>query len=111
MKTLIIPLLLVALGIAHADTWELENRIGGKIVATDRPCPRKSGEGLLYVYSYISSGETLQGCWTAMDRNIVIMWDNGQMTVHAVEAFMPVETGKPHVEPTPTLPKSNTTKA
>ena len=111
MRLLLFTLLLATIGDVQANTWELPNRSGGKIVATDRPCPTNGGEGLLYVYSHIPSGETLQGCWTAMDNTVVIMWNNGKMTVHAIETFTPVITDKPYVEPTPVLTKPTKSKA
>lgn len=110
MKYLLVVLLLVAVGTVHANTWELPNRSGGKIVATDRPCPTKGGEGLLYIYSHISSGKVLQGCWTVMDNTVIVMWDNGKMTVHAIDSFAPVISDKPYVEPTPVLSKSKQSK-
>lgn len=106
MKHTITALLLAATTLAQANTWELPNRSGGKIVATDRPCHTKGGEGLLYVYSYINGGETLQGCWTVMDSTVLIMWDTGQMTVHAIDTFTPIEVNKPHVEQVPTIKQS-----
>ena len=110
MKTLILLHFGIAAIAANANTWELPNKSGGKIVATDRPCPKKGGEGLLYVYSHIPSGEVLQGCWTVMDNTVVVMWNNGKMTVHNENDFTSVITDKPYVEPTPVLANSKKSK-
>ena len=110
-KTLLLLYLGIAAIAAQANTWELPNRSGGKIVATDRPCPTKGADGLLYVYSHIPGGEALQGCWTVMDNTVIIMWDNGKMTVHAIDSFAPVITDMPYVEPTPVLPNPMDSKA
>ena len=82
MKRLLIALMMMA-ATAHAgDIATLDNEAGGKIVFTDRPCPKDIGG--LRMYATSRSGETLFGCWILPDdsQNIMVRYSDGVIRMY-----------------------------
>jgi hypothetical protein len=83
MKKLLLGLLLCA-GVAHAETIAtLDNKAGGKIVLTDRPCVHRgvTHDKLNFVYNYGSSGYSSEGCWGIEGEVVSVVWFDSQGTM------------------------------
>jgi hypothetical protein len=83
MKKLLFGLLLCA-SVAHAETVAtLNNKAGGKIVLTSRPCIYKNVtyDSFNFVYNYGSSGNSSEGCWKAEGEVVVVVWFDSEGTM------------------------------
>ena len=88
MKRLLIAAALLPL-VAHADTWEIPNRSGGKIVLQDTVCISNGGkryESLRSMFSVSDKGRTISGCWYVSDGWVHVLYnDNTEYTYPASE--------------------------
>ena len=77
MKKLLLSLLLVA-GIANAEILAtLQNRAGGIMYFTDTKCPTQSNPYWKIIYSTLSGGGTVWGCWLYDSGMVHVRWENG----------------------------------
>jgi hypothetical protein len=81
----ILALLLLSLSVhVSAETLAtLNNKAGGKIVLTDRPCIHKGTtyEKLNFVYNYDNSGYSSEGCWGIEGEVVAVIWFDSQGTM------------------------------
>ena len=87
MKKLLFCAALLCATYAQALTWEQPNQAGGKIVLTDRACPRAGAEKLFEAYTFEANGNFGAGCWILLDGLVHIVWDGGGRSVFPVRAF------------------------
>ena len=84
-KTLVLlGLLLSVATVAKAETVAtLNNKAGGKIVLTNRPCIHKgvNHEKLNFVYNYGTSGNSSEGCWAVEGEVVVVVWFDSEGTM------------------------------
>ena len=61
----------------------LNNKAGGKIVLTDRPCVHKgvTHDKLNFVYNYDTSGYSSEGCWGIEGEVVAVVWFDSQGTM------------------------------
>lgn len=83
MKKYIVIILVFLLGFAlgveaQADTLAtLKNRAGGVMYFSDAQCPGKD-QYWKVIYSTLSGGQTIWGCWFYADGMVHVKWDSGQ---------------------------------
>ena len=83
-KILVLLALLSAVTVAKAETIAtLNNKAGGKIVLTDRPCIHKgvTHDKLNFVYNYGSTGYSSEGCWAIEGEVVVVVWFDSEGTM------------------------------
>lgn len=63
---------------AKAEVFVAENKAGGEIVLTDRPCKLKDEvyEGLYEAYVWSPKAAMEKGCWTFVDKMVHIVYEN-----------------------------------
>jgi hypothetical protein len=86
MKKMLVSLglLLSVITVAKAETIAtLNNKAGGKIVLTDRPCIHKgvTHDRLNFVYNYDNSGYSSEGCWGIEGEVVSVVWFDSQGTM------------------------------
>lgn len=84
MKKLLLALTLCVALPAQADTVAtLNNKAGGKIVLTSRPCVHKgvTHDKLNFVYNYGTSGSSSEGCWAVEGEVVVVVWFDSEGTM------------------------------
>lgn len=64
-------------GDAKAEAFVAENKSGGEIVLTDRPCRLKDTtyDGLFEAYVWSPSEPMEKGCWTVVDKMVHIVYE------------------------------------
>lgn len=78
MKRLIAGIIISVVAVtAHAQTWEMNNQSGGKIVLTSRDCYEYPNKGLRSGYAYSKGGKTLSFCWAIIDNKVKALYKNG----------------------------------
>lgn len=88
MRKLLLALIpLLQATAACAESWERPNTGGGKLVLTDRKCPRPGYPGLYAAYTYLSNGNVVHGCWVTLDGKNHVSWDNGERSVFEINSF------------------------
>jgi len=80
---------------ASAQTMQLDNRGGGKIVITLRECVilGKREPVLRKAYGYSKDGLYLSGCWGYIDNMVHIIWEDAGMIerrVYNPDGFVPM---------------------
>ena len=83
-KTLVLLALLSAVTVVRAETVAtLNNKAGGKIVLTNRPCIHKgvNHDKLNFVYNYGTSGSSSEGCWGVEGEVVVVVWFDSEGTM------------------------------
>lgn len=83
-KILIGALLALTTTLANAETIaSLNNKGGGKIVLTDKPCIHKgvNHDKLNFVYNYGTSGYSSEGCWAVEGEVVVVVWFDSEGTM------------------------------
>jgi hypothetical protein len=83
-KILVLLALLSAVTVVKAETIAtLNNKAGGKIVLTDRPCIHKgvTHDKLNFVYNYDNSGYSSEGCWGIEGEVVSVVWFDSQGTM------------------------------
>ena len=77
VKKLLLILLLVC-GSANAEILALlRNQAGGIMYFTDAQCATESNPYWKIIYSTISGGQTVWGCWFYSDGMVHVRWQNG----------------------------------
>ena len=84
MKKLLLLAALVAAPVM-ADSWAIQNKAGGEIVLTDRKCP--SSPTILRAYYYTSTGQVREGCWTVLDEQVRVIWEDGSQYIYPINDF------------------------
>lgn len=78
--------------VAAAQTFEMQNEGGGKIViAMDRKC--KNHKDLHHAFTYHSNGRYAEGCWAYFDDLIHVVWDTPygkERRVYSPDSFIKV---------------------
>ena len=80
-------LVLVSYGKAHAESWSMPNKAGGKVVITDKRCPYFTY--LSEAYTYTSSGDVYKSCWTVVDGAIHVLYYDGSEKIYDIKYFNP----------------------
>jgi len=80
-------LVLVSYGKAHAESWAMDNKAGGKIVITDRQC--KYFTYLSESYTYTSEGNVYKSCWSVVEGSIHVVYFDGSKKVYPIKYFSP----------------------
>lgn len=89
MRKLIAAALILISTTAAAETWETENKAGGRIVLTDRQC--RDYKQLREAYAISSTGETLEACWALMDGFVHVAYRHGEKRVYDPAIFTKVQ--------------------
>ena len=83
-KMLVLLALLSASIVVKAETIAtLNNKAGGKIVLTDRPCVHNGvrHDKLNFVYNYDNSGYSSEGCWAIQGEVVSVVWFDSEGTM------------------------------
>jgi hypothetical protein len=83
-KILIGGLLALTTTLVNAETMAtLDNKAGGKIVLTDKPCVYKgtTHEKLNFVYNYGTTGYSSEGCWAIQGDTVAVIWFDSEGTM------------------------------
>jgi hypothetical protein len=82
-KTLALLLLCLSVHVSAETIATLNNKAGGKIVLTDRPCVHKgvTHDKLNFVYNYDTSGYSSEGCWGIEGEVVAVVWFDSQGTM------------------------------
>lgn len=97
MKKLVLIAALVAAP-AFADTWELPNQSGGKIVLQESVCIMNGGrryENLRNMFAMSSSGKTFSGCWYMTDGWVHVIYNDQTEYTYPANAFTYIRGAKP----------------
>lgn len=89
MKKIIAAALIFVSTYAAAESWETENKAGGRIVLTDRPC--KDYKYLKEAYAISPAGETLEACWAWMDGFVHVAYRHGEKRIYDPAIFTKVQ--------------------
>lgn len=83
MLVLLGLLLSVSIAVKAETIATLNNKGGGKIVLTDRPCVYKgtTHDKLNFVYNYGSSGYSSEGCWAIEGEVVAVIWFDSEGTM------------------------------
>lgn len=82
--TLAVLVALVAAPVHAANLGYLQNKAGGRIVLTDEKCQDNKS---LIVYGTTDEGQTLWGCWTYVEPDVFVRWENGKVYAYPVSEF------------------------
>ncbi len=86
MKRLLLAVLLtLSLNVSAAVVAEMVNQGGGTIALTDAKCTKV--QNTFVAYSYISSGQSLLGCWTSEGNRIFILWNDNDLRSYPLDMF------------------------
>lgn len=93
MKRLIYAVALLPL-VAHADTWELNNNAGGKIVLQESVCISggKRYENLRNMFSMAGRGSTITGCWYVSDGWVHVIYNDNSEYTYPANAFRQIKS-------------------
>ena len=80
-------LILLSYGKAHAESWSMDNKAGGKVVITDRKC--KYFTHLSEAYTYTAAGDVYKSCWAVIDGAIHVVYYDGTEKVYPIKYFSP----------------------
>jgi len=75
---------------AKAEAFVAENKQGGEIVLTDRPCKLKDQtyDGLFEAYVWGPSSPMEKGCWTMVDKMVHVVYEKtGERRVYDPNLF------------------------
>ena len=94
MKKLVMIAALVAAP-AFADTWEIPNKNGGKIVLEDSVCisGTKRYESLRSMFAVSGDGKTFSGCWYVSDGWVRVIYKDGTEYTYPASAFIQIKSG------------------
>ena len=94
MKKLLIALCFIGSVHAKEVAW-MPNQGSGKIVLTDEVCKDyktgKTYSGLLRMFSYLSDGYTIEGCYYFSDSLVNGIWINGDERKYEINNFYTYE--------------------
>lgn len=78
IKKLLIACILLVYTNANAEILALlRNQAGGIMYFTDTKCPTQSNPYWKIIYSTLSGGQTIWGCWFYDSGMVHVRWDNG----------------------------------
>ncbi len=75
----------MSLNASAAVVAEMVNQGGGTIALTDAKCTKV--QNTFVAYSYISSGQSLLGCWTSEGNRIFILWNDNDLRSYSLDMF------------------------
>lgn len=80
---------------AHADSWELNNNAGGKIVLTDNVCYSngKRYDNLRAMFSVSGTGKTFSGCYYVADGWVRVVYSDQTEYTYPASAFRQIKSG------------------
>ena len=84
-KILLAVLSILSLNAGAAVVAEMVNQGGGTIALTDAKCTKV--QNTFVAYSYITSGQSLLGCWTSEGNRIFILWNDNDLRSYPLEHF------------------------
>ena len=85
MKELLTVLLAGLSLSAWADSYGMPNKAGGEIVLTTAPCP--GYKHLMEAYNYTPGGKMQMGCWTVLEGQVQVVWNDKTRYVYPIDAF------------------------
>ena len=97
MKRLLVAAAFVPL-LAHADTWEMPNQSGGKIVLNDSVCIAKGGkryESLRSMFAVSGTGKTFSGCWYVADGWVRVIYEDNTEYTYPASSFTQIKSYQP----------------
>lgn len=89
MRKYLLLLLLIPV-ISLARTWEMNNQGGGKIVLSERTCPKYPK--LYEMYAYQSDGSSITGCWAVIDGKVHVVYIDGTRFIYNAESFVEMKS-------------------
>lgn len=95
MKKLVIIAALVA-SPAFADTWEMPNKSGGKIVLEETVCIASNGkryESLKNMFAVSGEGRSYTGCWYYADGWVHVVYNDKTEYKYPADAFQLIKSG------------------
>jgi hypothetical protein len=84
-RLLLAALLTLSLSVNAAVVAETVNAGGGTIALTDNKCTRI--QNAFVAYTYVSSGQSLLGCWTTESSRVFIQWNDGDLRSYPLDMF------------------------
>ena len=84
-RLLLAALLILSLNANAAVVAEMVNQGGGTIALTDAKCTKV--QNTYVAYSYITSGQSLLGCWTSEGNRVFILWNDNDLRSYPLEYF------------------------
>jgi hypothetical protein len=84
-RLLLVALLTLSLNVNATVVAEMVNQGGGTIALTDAKCTKV--QNTFVAYSYITSGQSLLGCWTSEGNRIFILWNDNDLRSYPLEYF------------------------
>lgn len=75
----------LSLSVNAAVVAETVNAGGGAIALTDNKCTRIQNS--FVAYTYVSSGQSLLGCWTSEGNRVFIQWNDGDLRSYPLDMF------------------------
>lgn len=96
MKKLVIIAALVAAP-AFADTWEMPNQSGGRIVLQETTCfiGGKKYNNLRSMFAASGAGKTFSGCWYFEDGWVHVIYNDGSEYTYPASSFTHLQSAKP----------------
>ena len=76
---------ILSLNASAAVVAETVNQGGGTIALTDAKCSKSPNT--FVAYTYISSGQSLLGCWTSEGNRVFIQWNDGDLRSYPIDMF------------------------
>lgn len=93
MRNIITTLMLaISISTAYATEYAAPNKGGGEIRLTEVTCKNPS---MSVVYSFLSNGRGMYGCWFLKDQMVHITWSDGDSSIFPAANFREVKTTKP----------------
>jgi len=80
-----VVLSILSLNASAAVVAETVNQGGGTIALTDAKCSKS--QSTFVAYTYISTGQSLLGCWASEGNRIFIQWNDGDLRSYPLEGF------------------------
>ena len=95
MKRLTIATMIATIAtFAAADTYEIPNKSGGKIVLEEYVCIGKGGkryEKLKSMFTVSPSGRRISGCWYYSDGYVHVMYSDGTEYTYPANEFRTIK--------------------
>ena len=75
----------------------IENKAGGQIMFTSRPCPREKDKRFVFIRD--QGGQvSAAGCWVYKDRLFWVFWSDGDVFSYDLDAFEPTPDFEAYLE-------------
>lgn len=78
MKKLLLAMLLSCSIVQAEEVGRMPNKGGGYIVLVSEKCNDTS----MMAYTFVSSGSVVVGCWSVLNREILVRWNDGDTKIY-----------------------------